>query len=88
MVIYVDNPKYIIPDQNVAKEMQRKWLMEICVCLVETYVMSSDDVNTLVQKVKEFQEQCQEVDTNRSSGYFCRIIGCGVKYVSHSNRVK
>ena len=21
MVIYVDNPKYIIPDQNVAKEM-------------------------------------------------------------------
>ena len=57
--------------------------MEICVCLVETYVMSSDDVNTLVKKVKEFQEQCQEVDTNCSSGNFCRIIGCGVTYVSH-----
>lgn len=68
--------------------MQRKWLLEICVCLVETYVMPSDNVNTLVQKVKEFQERCQEVDANRSSGYLCRITGCGVKYVSHSNRVK
>ena len=86
--LYLDHPNYDIPDNHVTKGLQRKWLMEICTGYVETYVMPSDEVNTLVQKVKEFEEHRQEVEANRLSGYICRISGCDVKYVSHSSWVK
>ena len=62
--------------------------MEMCIGYMEIYVMPSDEVNTLVQRVKEFEEHHREMEANRSSGYICRVSGCDVKYISHSNRVK
>ena len=69
-------------------DWRAQWPLEMCICYVETYVMRSDEVDTLVQRVKEFEEQRQEIEANRSSGYICRVSGCDAKYISYSNRVK
>ena len=51
-------------------------------------MMQSDEVDRLVQRIGHFQEQLQEMDASRITGFACRVTGCEVKYVSHSNRVK
>ena len=50
--------------------------------------MQSDEVDRLVQRIGHFQEQLQEMDASRTTGFACRVTGCEVKCVSHSNRVK
>ena len=62
--------------------------MEICRRYVEEYVIQSDEVDRLVQRIGHFQEQLQEMDASRITGFACTVTGCEVKYVSHSNRVK
>ena len=82
------NQTMTFPDKNVTKDIQRKWLMEICRRYVEEYVMQSDEVDRLVQRIGNFQEQLQEMDASRITGFACRVTRCEMKYVSHSNRVK
>ncbi|XP_028408226.1 uncharacterized protein LOC114530810 [Dendronephthya gigantea] len=82
-----DHPTFDVPDDSVTREIQRKWLMETCAKFVDKYVMQVD-VNTLVQKIEKFDEQNREIEVNRSLGFVCRVPGCKVKYISHSNRVK
>lgn len=79
---FIDDPNYEIPDRNVPKEDQRKWLVELCLKYIEEYVTESSDVHSLVQQVGEMGNH----DTPKQ--LMCRFNGCDRKYVIHSARVK
>ena len=78
----------MVPDNTFAKQIQRKWLMETCARYVDKYVMQAKEVTTLVQGIEHIDEQHREIEANRSQGFMCRVTGCKIKYISHSNRVK
>ena len=82
------NQTMIFQIRMLVRISKKKWLMEICRRYVEEYVMQSDEVDRLVQRIGHFQEQLQEMDASRITGFACRVTGCEVKYVSHSNGVK
>ena len=82
VLLDIEDPNYKIPDRNVPKEDQRKWLVELCLKYIEEYVTESSDVDSLVKQVEEMEIQ----DT--FTQLMCRFNGCERKYIIHSARVK
>lgn len=80
--MFTDEPDYDIPSKDfVNKETRRKWLHELSLKLVDTYLMASEEIEPLV-------EQLQELECALAAGFHCRIDGCDRNYVHHSARVK
>lgn len=78
---FVGHPNYDITDSSVPKNIQRKWLIELCMRYIREYVMPNKEVESIVQHV-------QELEDDNSSGFTCRISGCKKKFVGHSSRVR
>ena len=78
-----DNPDYDVPTkQDLSKDSRRKWLHELCLKHVETYIMTGSEVEPLVQQVRELESAVS------AAGFLCRVDGCDKNYSQHSSRVK
>ena len=58
-----------------------KWLHELSLEHVETFLMPSQEVEPLVQQV-------HELESAKADGLRCRVDECDKYYVHHSSRVK
>ena len=67
---------------DLGKEGRRKWLHELCLKYVETYLTTGSEVEPLVQQVHELAGALDE------DGFLCRVDGCDKRYVHHSSIVK
>lgn len=77
-----DEPDYDTPSKDfVNKDTRRKWLHEISLKLVDTYLMASEEIEPLV-------EQLQELERALAADFHCCVDGCNRNYVHHSARVK
>lgn len=82
LVFGLDTPDYDIPSkEHVSQETRRKWLHELCLQHVETFLMPSQEVDPLVQQV-------HELESAMTGGFRCRVEECDKRYVRHSTRVK
>lgn len=70
-----------MPSKESSKEHRRKWLHELCLKYVDTYVMANSEVEPLVQQVHELEGAAR-------AGFLCCVDGCDKSYVHHSYRVK
>ena len=76
-------PNVILPDSNVQKETQAKWLLEICEEHVKKFLFNADELSTLVEQTKDLQEAHKQ-----EGRWKCRAEGCIATYVYHSGRVR
>ena len=60
---------------------RRKWLHELCLQHVETFLMPSQEVEPLVQQV-------HELESAKANGFRCGVDECDKCFVHHSSRVK
>lgn len=54
-----------MPSKESSKEHRRKWLHELCLKYVDTYVMANSEVEPLVQQVHELEGAAR-------AGFLCR----------------
>ena len=66
---------------EVSQDTRRKWLHELCLKHVETF-MPSHEIEPLIQQVHELE------NAQMGDGFNCRVDGCDKHYVHHSIRVK
>ena len=70
-------------DSSVKKEVQAKWLLELCEEHVKKFVFNADELRSLVDQTVELHEARKE-----DGHWRCRANGCEATYVYHSNRVR
>ena len=80
-MFYIGSPNITLPSANEEKIPKRKWLIDICSQFVEKYILSTDDMATLVKQTCALHSRVQ-------SKFKCRSFGCDKTYVYHSGRVK
>lgn len=74
-------PAFILPDDNVSKDTESRWLLDICENLVHKHLFGTGEIDALVQKTDNLK--------GALDGPFpCRQEGCDKVYVQHSRRVK
>ena len=61
-LFYTDSPNITLISVNEEKIVKRKWLIDICSEFVEKYILSVDDMATLVAETCELL-----VDSNQNS---------------------
>ena len=73
----IDAPDYDMPSKDdLGNEGLRKWLHELCLKYVETYLMTGSEVEPLVQQVHELDSAMG------ANGFLCRIEQCDKTYVN------
>ena len=78
----IDTQDNDIPSKDfLSQETRRKWFHELCLKHVESFLMSSQEMEPLVQQV-------QELLRAMAHGFNCHIPGCEKYYIHHSARVK
>ena len=73
----IDAPDYDMPSKDdLGKEGLGKWLHELCIKYVETYLMTGSEVEPLVQQIHELESAMG------ANGFLCRIERCDKTYVN------
>ena len=80
-LFYIDSPNITLISINEEKIVKRKWLIDICSEFAEEYILSVDDMATLVAQTCELHSRPQ-------SEFICRHSDCDNTYVYHSGKVK
>ena len=73
----------MLPDSSVRKEVQAKWLLELCEEHVRKFVFHADELRSLVDQTVELQEARKD-----DGQWRCRADVCEATFVYHSNRVR
>lgn len=80
-LLKTDQPECDIPSAHVEKSERQKWLTDICLEYLETYICNSDEVTVLVEQIRELHKAQEQP-------FRCQQPHCNKTYVYHSGRVK
>jgi len=72
----IDAPDYDMPSKDDLGKGLRKWLHDLCIKYVETYLMTGSEVEPLVQQGHELESAMG------ANGFLCRIERCDKTHVN------